>query len=681
MVYACLRDCVLDLERHGRLVRVREEVDPHLEMAEVQRRVYAAQGPAVLFERVKGSPFPAVCNLFGTLDRCHFLFRDSLERTRRAIEIKADPISALRAPLSTLKTSWAGVLSLPRRVSSAPVLEFQSAIDQLPQIQSWPDDGGPFITLPQVLTEDPDREGPLHTNLGIYRLQLRGNQYRVNQEVGLHFQIHRGIGVHYAKAVAKSQPLRVSVFVGGPPAHVFAAVMPLPEGMSELIVAGMLAGRRFRYLRRSGHLVSADADFCILGKVTPGRLLPEGPFGDHLGYYSLRHDFPVLEVEAVYHKKDAIWPFTVVGRPPQEDTSLGALVHELTRPMVPKELPGVHELHAVDAAGVHPLMLAIGSERYVAYEKRRPRELMTQANAILGFGQASLAKFLWIVSREDDLSLSTHDVERFFAHVLQRVDLRCDLHFQTRTTIDTLDYSGTALNEGSKLVVAAAGARVRTLARELPSAIHLPPEARAARLAMPGVLVVEAPPFQNHLSAERQFARWSEVLSGQSAFAIHQDTIAAARLHQPPAHSPFEAAAAFGLGGPAGPPAGHVPARVSPAASADSRRTDSLAAGERSDAEIARPTLPWIVVVDDAEFAARNLRNFLWVTFTRANPSHDVHGVASFIDNKHWGCNGSLIVDARLKPHHAPPLIEDPQVARRVDRLFARGGPLQGIEH
>ena len=293
----------------------------------------------------------------------------------------------------------------PRYVSRGPVFDHEIRVSDLPQIWSWPRDGGPFITLPQVYTEDPARPGWRHSNLGMYRVQLAGNRYRPDAEVGLHYQIHRGIGVHHAAAIGSGEPLRVSVFVGGTPAMTLAAVMPLPEGMSELSFAGALAGHSHS-ARRASRLASrlCRGRFLHRGpRRPPSRQLPEGPFGDHLGYYSLEHDFPVLEVEHVFHRTGAIWPFTSVGRPPQEDTTFGALIHELTGPVVPTLVPGLQAVHAVDAAGVHPLLLAIGSERYVPYASgRQPRELLTQANAILGQGQLSLAKYLLIVAGDDD---------------------------------------------------------------------------------------------------------------------------------------------------------------------------------------------------------------------------------------------------------------------------------------
>ncbi len=295
-------------------------------------------------------------------------------------------------------------------------------------------------------------------------------------------------------------PLPVCVAVGGPPALMLAAVMPLPEGLPELMFAGALGGRRVRMARPdmlaggSRLNVPAEADFVICGSIDPTRTKPEGPFGDHLGYYSLRHPFPALTVESVHHRRDAIWPFTVVGRPPQEDTSFGAIIHEITGPIIPSVLPGVHAVHAVDATGVHPLLLAIGSERYVPYaEQRRPQELLTCANAILGQGQLSLAKYLFIVAKEDNPELDIHDLPAFFRHVLERVDWRTNLHFQTCTTIDTLDYSGTGLNEGSKLVVAVAGPVRRTLGTALPGDLRLPAGWTEPRIAMPGVLVIRLP--------------------------------------------------------------------------------------------------------------------------------------------------------------------------------------------
>src|SRR5699024_9485638 len=385
MGYNSLASCVADLEKHGHLIRIKEEVDPNLEMAAIHMRVFDNQGPALLFENVKGSPFPAVSNLFGTLERSKFMFRDTLDDIQKLVQVKMDPTAVLKNPLKYVSSSMTALGALPKKVSSnAPISFGKTKLSELPQIVNWPMDGGAFVTMPQVYTENPINPGVMKSNLGMYRIQYSGNDYLSNQEAGLHYQLHRGIGVLQTLANELGQPLQVSVFIGGPPSQSLAAVMPLPEDLSELLVAGALGKRRFRYFYdNEGFCISADADFVITGTVYPGENKPEGPFGDHLGYYSLTHPFPLMKVHNVYHKKDAIWAFTVVGRPPQEDTSFGALIHEIVGDAIPQEINGLHAVHAVDAAGVHPLLFAIGSERYTPYQEvDRPQELLTISNQI-----------------------------------------------------------------------------------------------------------------------------------------------------------------------------------------------------------------------------------------------------------------------------------------------------------
>jgi 4-hydroxy-3-polyprenylbenzoate decarboxylase len=612
MGFKNLQACVTDLERAGHLVRIDVPIDPHLEAAQIHRRVQQARGPALLFTRLKGCAFPAVSNLFGTMARTEYIFRDTVEAVRRLVELKVDPSSLAKRPWRYLDAPFRALAMLPRRTRTGPILDQRLSIAQLPKITCWPKDGGAFVTLPQVYTEDPARPGLASSNLGMYRIQLDGNEYTPDREIGLHYQLHRGIGIHHSRAIERGERLRVVVSVGGPPSLAVSAVMPLPEGMSELGFAGVLSGRRLPLVAGPNGLpIPAEADFALVGSIDPHRRRPEGPFGDHLGYYALTHDFPVMEVDAVLARRGAIWPFTVVGRPPQEDTSFGEFIHALTGPIIPTVLPGIHAVHAVDAAGVHPLLLAIGSERYVPYASpRKPRELLTGANAILGQGQLSLAKFLWIAAHEDNPNLDIHDIEAFFKHMLERVDWSRDLHFQTSTTIDTLDYSGTSLNEGSKLVIAAAGPKQRELPSRLPTDIPLPEGFHRPALCMPGVVAISGPRFQTHSQdVEPTIQRLSEALS--------------------PGH-PLEA-------------------------------------------------FPLLLVVDDSLFTAQSLSNFLWVTFTRANPAADVHGAGGIVWRKHFGCRNPLIIDARIKPHHAPPVEEDPEVTRRVDALAAPGGPLHGI--
>ncbi len=611
MGYRNLQETVAALERTAQLKRIDVEVDPYLEVGAIQRRVYASGGPALLFTRVKGCTFPMLGNLFGTLERARYLFRDTLPAIERLVAIKVDPGVALRQLGGSFGLARHAWHLLPKAKAGAPVLQHVTSLTRLPQLVSWPEDGGAFITLPQVYSESPGKRGWRNSNLGMYRVQISGGDYAAD-EVGLHYQIHRGIGVHHAEALKQDQALPVNVFVGGPPSLSLAAVMPLPEGMPELAFAGLLGGHRLPVVKTpNGLLAPAEADFCLSGYILSGEIRPEGPFGDHLGYYSLTHDFPVMKVTRVFHRPGAIWPFTTVGRPPQEDTTFGALIHDMTGAAIPDLVPGVRAVHAVDVAGVHPLLLAIGSERYLPYlDDAEPQELLTQANALLGQGQLSLAKYLMIVNEADQPQLDIHDIGAFLNTLLERIDWRRDLHFQTRTTIDTLDYSGEGLNAGSKVVMAACGPICRTLATEIPCDLRLPAGFSRAKVAAPGILVVQGEAWQGE--------------------------------------------------------------RGAPAAD-----LSAFCRSYTQDDEI--NAFPLVVIVDDAEFSARNLHNLLWVAFTRSAPASDIEGIAAFTRVKHWGCHGSLVIDARSKSFHAPALEEDPAVARRVDELAVVGGALHGL--
>jgi 4-hydroxy-3-polyprenylbenzoate decarboxylase len=385
--------------------------------------------------------------------------------------------------------------------------------------------------------------------------------------------------------------------------------MPLPEGMSEMTFAGLLAGRRFRYSYIDGFCISNDADFVITGEIHPGETKPEGPFGDHLGYYSLTHPFPLMKVHKVYAKPNAIWPFTAVGRPPQEDTSFGELIHQLTGDAIKQEIPGVKEVHAVDAAGVHPLLFVIGSERYTPYQQvKQPTELLTIANRILGTGQLSLAKFLFITA-EDTQPVDTHHEVNFLTYILERIDLHRDIHFYTNTTIDTLDYSGTGLNSGSKVVFAAYGDKKRDLCKDVPSVLNELQGFGNARLVMPGIVVIQGPKFIDYAKAQQELQVLCEVIQAKGPIL----------------------------------------------------------------------SCPMIILCDNSPFMSATIKNFLWATFTRSNPSHDIYGVNSYYENKHWACD-NLIIDARIKPHQAPPLIPDPTVEKNIERFFVKGASLGGLK-
>lgn len=603
MEYKSLNDCILDLEKNGHLIRIKEEVDPYLEMAAIHLKQFEKGAQAVLFENIKGCKYKAVSNLFGTIERSKFMFRDTFEPVKNMVALRNNPMAAIKKPWRYLGLAISAIKALPKKGSFKTAGFEEIQISDLPLIHHWPMDGGAFITLPQVYSEDIDQPGVMNSNLGMYRIQLNGNSYDLNKEIGLHYQLHRGIGVHQSKTNKQNKPLKVSVFIGGPPAHSLAAVMPLPEGISELTFAGAMAGKRFKYDYHDGFCISLDADFVITGEVYPNENKPEGPFGDHLGYYSLQHPFPLMRVHKVYAKQNAIWPFTVVGRPPQEDTAFGALIHEISGSAIPNEIPGLKEINAVDAAGVHPLLLAVGSERYTPFLiNDSPAELLTQANHILGTGQLSLAKYL-IISGDPEKEINCHNIKNFFKHVFERIDLSRDLHFYTKTSIDTLDYSGNDLNQGSKLVMAAYGKQKRELSLIIPDELNTCEFISNPALMMDGVIAIMLTPFTNYSNAKLEIKKLSDWIE---------------------------------------------------------KRKEKFNG------------IVQIIIYDDFVFkpASDNLNDYVWITYTRSNPSYDIYGVGEKTENKHWSCEGPMIIDARKKPHHAPELKLSAQTEKSIERFF-----------
>lgn len=607
MTYQSLRHCCDDLEKKGQLLRLKEELDPDLVIPELHRRIYQIKGPAILFEKVKGSPFQAVSNVFGTQERTFYLFERVLRRFEWLIRAKIDPFSVLKNPGTTIRNiPWLlSALPAKKRKSS---LRYTCAISELPKIRAWPKDGGSFITLPQVISFPPGSKNPKLANVGMYRIQLDGNDYLKDEEIGLHYQIHRGIGVHHQNHKDAQTEFQLSIAVGGPPAYALASIFPLPEGLSEILFSGLLNSGRYSYALQDGYFIPQEVDFCITGTVADPLLKEEGPFGDHLGYYSLKHPFPVLHQLKVWHKADPLWHFTVVGRPPQEDSSFGALIHEFVSELTGSEFPGIKAVHAVDVAGVHPLLLAIGSERYMPFRERKPEEILTQANHLLGKGQTSLSKYLIIAASHSDQLPELHQIAKFLKYVLRRVDFRRDLHFYTHTTIDTLDYSGSGFNEGSKLVISCNRDPLRELSDQISLFNQLPASFSKARLIDQGIVAIESQTFSTYENAEKELTELLNFLDAK----------------------PFE-------------------------------------------------NFPLIVLTEDADFIAADFSNFLWVTFTRSNPSHDVYGVKSAHHYKHWSCAAPLVIDARKKPHHAPVLEPDPKTIREVDQIIYRNTELQKL--
>lgn len=482
------------LRRDGDLAVVEAPVDARLEVAEIHRRVIAAGGPALLFTNVHGSDFPLVTNLFGTARRASLAFGSRPQRLiRRLAELAETLLPPTPGKLWGARDVAGALLRVgTRRRGSGPVTEVVSRdvrLDRLPVLTTWGEDGGPFFTLPLVYTEHPERKG---SNLGMYRLQVHDAR-----STGMHWQIGKGGGFHYARAEALGRPLDVSVFLGGPPALILSAIAPLPENVPELMLASLIAGERLRLCRGPGpHPLIADAEFALIGKVPPHERRAEGPFGDHYGYYSLTHDYPVFHVEQVAHRRDAIFPATVVGKPRQEDFFIGDLLQELLSPLFPLVMPAVENLWSYGETGYHSLAGAVVRQRY-------RREAMTSAFRILGEGQLSLTKFLLVTDRPVDL----RDFKTTLQHVLRRAHFETDLYVFSNLSMDTLDYTGPKVNEGSKGVLLGLGEDVRDLPCAFEPAETPPEEMRDAVVFCPGCLVVGGPPAGEAPDAAGRFAR------------------------------------------------------------------------------------------------------------------------------------------------------------------------------
>jgi UbiD family decarboxylase len=489
-----LRAFLAQLRRDGDLATISVAVDPRLEAAEIHRRVIAANGPALLFTSPVGAAMPLVTNLFGTRRRAEMAFGTRpLRLVRRLAELAETLLPPTPGKLWGTRDVARELLRVgTRRRRSGPVTDVVTAdvrLDGLPALTCWPEDGGPFITLALVYTEHPEGKG---SNLGLYRLQVYDGR-----RTGMHWQIGKGGGFHYAVAEARRESLPVTALLGGPPALTLAAVAPLPENVPELLLASLIAGKKLDVVRGPGpHPLVAGCELALVGDVPPGVRRPEGPFGDHYGYYSLRHDFPVFEVRHLARRRDAMYPATVVGKPRQEDFYIGDLLQELLSPLFPLAMPGVESVWAYGETGYHSLAAAVVKQRYA-------REALRSAFRILGEGQLSLTKFLLLTDRPVDLK----DFKATLQHVLARTDPRTDLYVFANTAMDTLDYTGPRLNEGSKGVWMGLGDPVRELPREFRPRPGLPSGATDAIVFCPGCLVVGGPAYAREPGAAARFAR------------------------------------------------------------------------------------------------------------------------------------------------------------------------------
>ena len=509
------------LARENEIITIKAEVDPYLELAEVHRRVIAEGGPALLFERVKGSRYPVVTNLFGTDRRLDLAFGPKPEAMVRDMVHIAESILPPRpGELWKHRSVAFDFLKLgTTNTSRSPVTQVvdrPARLDQLPVLTTWQEDGGPFITLPLVYTENPITR---KHNLGIYRMQIHDAH-----TAGLHWQIQKGGGFHYAEAERLNQPLPVTVFLGGPPALILAAIAPLPEDVPELVLASLLAGQKLKMTKLpldkapgvglGGHRLAAEAEFALVGHAPPHERRPEGPFGDHYGYYSLLHDYPVFQVDAVFHRRDAIYPATVVGKPRQEDFFIGDYLQRLLSPLFPLVMPSVRDLWTYGETGFHSLCAAVVRERY-------GREALVSGFRILGEGQLSLTKFLILTDTPQDLKDFPHLLE----HVLARFRPETDLFVFSNVSMDTLDYTSGKVNEGSKAIMLGLGEPVRELPREfrgqLPGFVSRAEVFCAGCLVLQGASFAEDESLASRVAADPVFGDWPLIV-------LHDDARVAA---------------------------------------------------------------------------------------------------------------------------------------------------------
>lgn len=575
-----LRSFLRTLRNENELVEISAEVDPYLEIAEIHRRVIERQGKALLFRRVKNSKFPIVTNLFGTVRRIELAFgRGPQHFVERAVEMAEAIIPPTLSKLWGYRDIGKRALKLgTRRVRGAPVLEARQSnadLESIPFLQLWPEDGGHFNTLPLVYTESPT-DGK--HNLGIYRMQ----RYDATT-TGMHWQIGKGGGFHYFEAEQRNESLPVTVFLGGPPALIISAIAPLPEGVPELMLASLLSGGKLRTVDsqiEGGHRLLADVEFAICGHVPPRERRPEGPFGDHYGYYSLTHDFPVFHADAVFHRKDAIYPATVVGKPRQEDFFIGDYLQELLSPLFPVVMPAVRDLWSYGETGFHSLAAAVVKDRYA-------REALSAGFRILGEGQLTLTKFLLLTDQPQDL----RDFRTLLEHILARVEWPRDLFVFDQTAFDTLDYASGKINRGSKAILMGLGDAKRELPREFRGS--LPAGIKSAEVFCPGCLVIEGPDYS-------------------------QDESLADRVAKSGAFDEWQ-----------------------------------------------------LVIVHDDATVANATDMFLWATWTRFNPSTDIHAKDVSVRNNHIGYASPIVIDCRMKPWYPQEVEAHPDTVTLVDRRWS----------
>jgi UbiD family decarboxylase len=575
------------LQREREIVLIEAECDPDLEIAEIHRRVIAANGPALLFTRPKGTDIPVVTNLFGAHKRVELAFgarpKDFVER---AVRLSHEIIPPTLGKIWAERDFFLQILKLGSRpLRSAPILdvvETPGDLSSIPMLKCWPEDGGDFVTLPLVYTEHP-ADG--RHNLGMYRIQRHGPT-----TTGMHWQIGKGGGFHHHLARKREEDLPTTIFVGGPPALILAAIAPLPENVPELLLASLMLGERLPVVESPidhPHRLLAGCEFAFVGHVKPNEMAPEGPFGDHYGYYSLQHDYPVFHLDALCRRKQAVWPATVVGKPRQEDVFIGDYLQDLLSPIFPLVMPSVKDLWSYGETGYHALASAVVEERY-------QREAMQAAFRILGEGQLSLTKFLWLVDKPMDLA----DPKKVLSHILERFHPETDLYVISNLSMDTLDYCGPEVNLGSKGVMLGIGEPHRKLPRSYTG--EPPSDIEEIVPYCPGCLLVSGPGFEAEPTLPERIAR-------------------------------------------------------------------------------AFPQWPLVILVDHAARAASSDTRFLWTVFTRFEPANDISAAATRIERHHLVYEGTILIDARMKPSYPDELFCDENTARKVSERWSTYFPGKNV--
>ena len=462
-----LRQFLAFLETRGELVRVREPVDPFLEITEITDRTTKGGGPALLFENVRGSQLPVAINVYGSEQRMAWaLGVEHIDEAVARIEatFKLAPPASFWDKLRMLPRLKQMADQLPRTVKSGPCQEEvvePPSLAHLPILTCWPQDGGPFVTLGAVFTKHPETGV---RNVGIYRMQKFDNR-----TTGMHWQVHKVGAQHYRRAQELGRDVPVAVTIGGPPVLPYAATAPLPEDLDEIVFAGFLTGHGIEMVKcRTVDLeVPAQSEIVIEGYVKPGEMQPEGPFGDHTGYYTPVTDFPVFHVTAVTQRRAPIYHTTIVGRPVQEDGFLGWATERLFLPAIRMALPEVVDMKLPVEACFHNLAI-------VSIRKRYPGHAAKVMHALWGLGQMMFCKCIIVV----DHDVNVQDVGEVVWRVANNIDARRDIVF-SEGPVDQLDHAAPRPLVGAKMGIdATAKWREEGYERDWPPTIEMSPEVK-----------------------------------------------------------------------------------------------------------------------------------------------------------------------------------------------------------